>query len=720
METRTAQDGKTYRQAQDGQWYPYATKQKPIKYNPKDYALKKGEQGATPVEVGLRNIMADVSNSPLAQAQAAGGGAEERLAESRAMGPLDTAGKAFTNRMHKFGAGAKELGNISGEFVSAMNNIALPEAYMSGVNKLTGGGYDAMKYNRQNQDLALKEREFDRLNKEFNQAKGIPGFLGDAAGYGAAELATGPISNKLVGGAMNMLSKWINTAGKAAATGGKQAASALEHSRTQAIRNIGTGAKKKIGEPIGELAERFIGRDPVGDANRIGMLKDIGQGVGIGAATGALDYDLTIGEGALTGGVGSLTGAALTKPLSKKYNSNTKAAQEVIKYMKKKKYYQNPGTDIADDALYEKFSGLTSDSTTSGIMKSYARANQRTNNKLAYSTMGIGADDAVDMTHKTFDEAMQAAGNEFDTLAKGTKGYIPAQTYRNLNKDFEKIIKNPASNKTTIEEVSGVMEYLKQNTTTDIDPMTKRFTKATFDGDMYQEMRTLVKNKVDDAHSKGDRTTAEAIKPALQYLDDSIEEGMNRGGKIDPKQWAAARKKWAMGNIVKDSTDPATMNVDPMKLYNNLLDDPRMMRGSKDPDITKLMMVGKMGNLERLAKKSAGELSAPLMHKGHRNRSIIESLISNPITRSLGPIDEAGIDIFMRGYPAQYGLAGMNRYDGRFKPSTFARPISQAGQLWPRAIEGATGAYDTVTNPTQSIAELRQWWEDKQKETAPK
>jgi hypothetical protein len=223
--------------------------------------------------------------------------------------------------------------------------------------------------------------------------------------------------------------------------------------------------------------------------------------------------------------------------------------------------------------------------------------------------------------------------------------------------------------------------------------------KATFDGKKYQEMRSTLKDRIDTLYSEGDTTTARGLQPVLKYLDDSLTEGMKRGGKVNPAQWTDARERWAMGEILKTKgISSADMDVDPHQLFKAFKRDGRMMTGASGR-VKPLMNIGKFSELERKLNEKAGVLSGTHQSRSSRLRP--------------GFVDEIGIASHMSGYPSQYGLLGMGRYRGRYKPSTFSRPLSQAGDMWPTALDTVgTG----VDNTNEAISKLKKWYDDRQGE----
>jgi len=643
----------------------------------------------------------EVVKSPLEEATIAGPEAVQRLADARAMDNTDIIGKSFMNKMRKFGAGSKEALYETEQFLSAMDDIVLPEAYYDKANEVSDDAFRYETYNRKLSDLKQEQDQVDIMNKEFNQVKGIPGFLGEMGAYGAVELATGPISTKLAKGVGDVVNRGVSAAGREVVKESSALAKWLTEQNPQVIKDIGKYGQEKIGKPISKFAQRYVGRERVGNPNRIGMLTDIGAGTGIGAVTGLMDYDSSILEGAASGAAGSLTGSALTKPLSKKFDSNRAAARDVIDYMKDQKYRVDPGVDTGSTAAYNKTRKLRSDDSTSELMQTYTDANQKVVNKVAYGTMGFSKDQANNMTPKIFKEGIKKAGKEFDTLVEGTKGFIPKKSYEQMNTKLDNLINNPASSTTMVKESKDVLEYLKKNTNVTRHPGTGRFQSATFDGKVYQEMRSTLKEKIDKLFDAGDTVTARELRPVLKYLDDSLEIGMKRGGTISPKAWAKAREKWAMGEILKTKgVNSADMNVDSHRLFKAFKKDPRMMTDAKGP-VSDLMNLGKFSEIERKLNERAGVLSGTHQSKkGH----IMSSL------------DEADARLHMLGWPNQYGALGMNRYKGRYKPSTFTRPLGQASGMWPYVGEKAEDTYEftkhPIDNSKRGFKDILKWYDE--------
>jgi len=669
----------------------------------KKTVIRQGDKTKTTPNANYDMEASDVIKSPLEEAAITGPEAVQRLADARAMDNTDIIGKSFMNKMRKFGAGSKEALYETEQFLSAMDDMILPETYYDKANEISDDAFRYETYNRKLSDLKQEQDQVDVMNKEFNQVKGIPGFLGELGAYGAVELATGPISTKLAKGVGDVVSRGVSATGREVAKESSALAKWLTEQNPQLIKDIGKYSQEKIGKPISKLAQRYIGRESVGNPNRIGMMTDIGAGTGIGAVTGLMDYDASILEGAVAGTASSLTGSALTKPLSKRYDANRTAGRDVIDYMKSKKYYVDPGVDTGSTAAYNKTRKLKSDDATSELMQTYTDANQKVVNKVAYGTMGFSKEQSNNMTPKIFDEGIKKAGKEFDTLVEGTKGFIPKKSYEQMNTKLDNLINNPASSTTMVKEAREVLAYLTdpKNVKVTRHPGTGRFQKATFDGKVYQEMRSTLKEKIDKLFDAGDTVTARELRPVLKYLDDSLEIGIKRGGTVTPGAWAKAREKWAMGEILKTKgVNSADMNVDSHKLFKAFKNDPRMMTDAKGP-VSDLMNLGKFSEIERKLNERAGVLSGTHQSKkGH----IMSSL------------DEADARLHMLGWPNQYGYLGMNRYKGRYKPSTFSRPIGQASSMWPYVGEKAEDTYEFMKNPIDNskkgFKDLINWYDE--------
>ena len=674
--------------------------------NRKDYSVDTSD-----IKYDMR--AADVIMSPEQRAKITGPAAEMRLKDAREMGFMDRFNIAAGRETNKLIEGTKDLGNTIGGVISVANEALLPKAYIDKANELTGGLYDPQTYI--NRSIASKRanEEENRLTNEFQETSGIADLAGGALPYALSELATGPLSAKMVKGAGNLVSemalKGTQKVGKEASRFQKYMAT----SEMEPLRKAGITFKKMVQDPITELGQKYIGREGYGNPNLQGAVKDVLAGGLSGAVEGGLHQDNSIIGGATSGIAGGLTGVALTPYLSKKYNANTAAERLTIQKIKKEKIRVSPGIDIKNRELQAMEQGFRNNDITSEMMSRFDAGNQKQYNRIAYEAMGVDPKKVGDFTPRDFDKHLKGISNQYENLVNNTRGKLSKTDNAVMNNHFNTIINKPYVDPGLVKKMRGYQEELKKMTGPSRDPKTGKMNPWTFDGKTYQIIRRDLKNELSKAAQDGNKETMDAIRPVLNSLDNGIDKGIAAGNKVTSKQWKDLNEKNAMAEILINDGMDVHGNVDTQKLLNHFesKDMKRMITGraGESARVDKLHTLAKYRALEN---QSAGSpLSGANLHDPNNKgkMSIANKALFSKFGKSISPVQSTALKTYMAGYPNQYGLLGMNRFEGKWKPGSITRPLSQSGQLWPTL-------YDKYQGANQNIEDLKSWYEEKKKQ----
>ena len=718
MQTRTAidKDGntQTFTKGADGKWAKsirsatgadgvtrdFAKNDKTGQWEqvnqPGPIVLKGGEydSGTTPkINEGKSDQQVQAEkNTPLGRAQAKGPEALKRLSDARGMSNWGKFYKGAVDETKKLVAGTADIIDTTSGVLSTIDESFLPESYVEAARD-AGISKPPSYYMESSANRAVEQKGIDEQNAEFKDVAGVPGFLGSSMPYLAMEAATGPISSKLVSGLGGMMASGLAKGARAVGDETKTIADILIARGVPGVQK----AKDVVQPKVKRLTDIYVGREKYGDPNNVGRIKDIIAGTGTGAVSGAMQYDNSMADGAVSGFAGGVTGAALAPWLSKKHNANTPAQRATIEAMKRKKYRVAPGIDINNKELKSLEQGLRNDNSTSAYMKNFDDSNQRIKNKIAYNAMGVSDKKAGNMTMEEMRAHIDGMGTDYDKLVAGTRGKITPDEYTDLDTHFNNVINKPLSDPKLATEMEGYKKAISDATRVGRDPTTGRFTAATFDGKDYQSIRRHIKNRMSQARLARDQNTVDALEPIVAAMDKGVERGVTTGqGSISPAAWKDMNEKFAMKELLVNSGMTTHGDIDTGKLYTELKsnDMQRMLTG-KGGRIKDLHLLGKMEELEMDTMNNP--LTGANLHdpQGHK-MSVPEKVFTSKAGKFMPSTSDAALNMYLKGYPAQYGLAGMNRFDGLYKPSTFTRSMSQAGQLYPQAMQAGEDTYDST------------------------
>ena len=655
----------------------------------------------------------DVIKSPMDRARIAGPGAVARLEDARNMSSLERFNVAAGRETSKLIEGTKDAVDTAAGVMSTINQSILPKAYVDKANEITGGLYDPNTYiDRQIARNAENEEE-KYLTQELQDTAGLADLAGGALPYVLTELAAGPGSRALVKGTGKVIQ---SLAASGAQKVGKEASKFqkfLQSSKLKPVQDVGIGIKKKIQEPISEFGKRYIGRKTYGNPNLEGAVGDVLSGTLTGALEGGLHQDNTILGGATSGGAGGLTGVALTPYLSKKYNANTAAQRMTINKMKREKVRVSPGIDIKNKELQSMEQGFRNNDVTSEMMARFDAGNQEQFNRVAYEAMGIDKSKVGSMTPADFDGHLKNISEEYNNLVNSTGGKITNDEFVKIDTHFNDIINKPYVDTNLVHKMQGYKKELKKMTLPSRDANTGKMNQWAFDGKTYQLIRRDLKNELSKAAQDGNKETMDAIKPVIDYMDKGIDRGVIASKRATSSQWKDLNERNAMGELLINDGMDVHGNVDTQKLLNHFesKDMKRMITGraGESARVDKLHTLAKYRDLEN---KSAGSpLSGANLHDpgGKGKMTLANKALFSKFGKAISPVQSRALKTYMSGYPNQYGLLGMNRFDGKWKPGSITRPLSQSGQLWPTV-------YEKGQEVNQDIEDLKAWYKKQKKQ----
>lgn len=127
-------------------------------------------------------------------------------------------------------------------------------------------------------------------------------------------------------------------------------------------------------------------------------------------------------------------------------------------------------------------------------------------------------------------------------------------------------------------------------------------------GKQYQEVRSILARKAQDAFSSGDSQLGQSLKGIRNALDDAAERSV---APQDAQAWKLARDQWKTLKSIEKATDPTTGTISPKKLVNELTrKNPQgMIYGKGDQKMADVARVGKQFIAENLPDSGTAQRS---------------------------------------------------------------------------------------------------------------
>ena len=622
---------------------------------------------------------------PRERAIAKGPEAVARLDRAEAMNPIEKLGQGVINESNKLLLGAADM-TVKGAQFAIPSYEAKTDRGKQVLENMFGSTRDYSK------NMAEYQAQRDIEQEEFESQAGVPGFVGKMVPYMVGEATLAP---KFVKGAADVSSIVANTLGDA----------------TRGL--VGKLASKSKKAPINifnDILKNMKGQKSTMDLDNVGVTSDILGNLALGTLEGAAHYDYSALGGGVESALGSISGKLLNPVLSKKASYRNKQDLGTINAMKKKHKRVSPAIETGREDLIDTEKGLRNESNlTANYMKQWDRGNKQIDNEIAYQAMGIPKNKAANMTTDEFATHLDNISVEYEDLVGKTRAHFSADQWNDFNAMADKLKKE--GNVDIVASVEQITNNLKRNATQG-RTATGKFLPKTFDGKTFQMERKRIKAKLASAYNNGDREMVDALEPLLKEMDSAIDRGMKMGGTASAKQWKDVNEKNAMAEILTGHGLTKHGDVDPGLLESYFKKDNRRILTGKGNKIKDLHLIAKYNELARTV--GGGSLTGlNLTHHGQGRQSLFTKLLFNPLTDKLRLGQRTALNTYMKGYPSQYGVLGMNR-TGSFSPMALSRSMNQASDFRRDVADNALEAYDWAEDKgNAAIDSLMDWFKDK-------
>lgn len=627
------------------------------------------EHTQTPDEVAHSKYYSEVA--------ARGSAALARYNEVRDMGSFKKSMIAGGHELNKLAAGTNELAyNLAG---------------MMGVNP-TG-------MQKKVNDIADTQQSNDKVYKEFSENAGIPGVIGSSLPYIVSSSLAGPVIGKgmeaLVGKFTNIPGEAIKE-GKSLFTRGVQALS----EQPGVAGNIGQGMKTEITAPWLRMAAAKAKQVSLPNPYRVGAAGRVLGGTALGAGESGLHYDQSMGQGALSSLLPLLSAEALRPALIKAPIYWQKPEQDLVKWYEEQGAHISTGLATGSKGMQDFESGMRNTRYLRDTVGRYDAGNDIINNRIVADAIGLktpSGDKVVHLGPSVLRDHLKDLGNQYNELEKGTVARLLPQDHAALAKHQATLLADSDPHINAIGKSVGSyvnrIQKIDQSNLPKRNTITGRMEPKVVDGGTFQSLRSDLKSDISDAYKNGNTRKAEALKPVLDIVDNSVERGLalSSAGKVTTdgvpvgiQKWKDLNEKTALTHMVMDNGLNTTgTRVEPHRLLNQFKsgDVQRFYTESGGKNITQLHKLAKINAMDRDQSSAlAGLGTHGVMNSG--KQSFIQKLLQTPAAGFLPMPAEFAMWLYNKGYPSKTGLLAMS--GKKFgDPGLYARALGQSQQPWP-------------------------------------
>jgi hypothetical protein len=653
---------------------------------------------ATPQHAGSEHALTpdEVKHSAYYnEVTARGPAALARYNEIRDMGPFKKSMIAGGHELNKLAAGTNELAyNLAGMI-----------------------GIDPTGMQKKVNNIADTQKANDQIYKEFGENAGIPGVVGSSLPYVVSNILAGPVLGKA---ADSILGKFVNIPGEAIKEGKGLFTRGVQTLSEQpgVAGSIGQGMKAEITAPWLRMAGAKAKQVSLPNPYRVGAAGRVLGGTSLGAAESGLHYDQSMGQGALSSLLPLLGMEGLRPNLIKAPIYWQKPEQDLVKWYEDQGAHISPGLATGSKGMQDFESGMRNTRYLRDTVGLYDAGNDIINNRIVANAIGLKLPDGDKVVHlgpSVLKEHLSDLGRQYNELEKGTVARLLPQDHAELARHQATLLADSDPHINAIGKSVGSyvdrIQKIDQSNLPKRNPLTGRMEPKVVDGGTFQSLRSDLKSDISDAYKNGNTRKAEALKPVLNIVDNSVERGLalSSAGKVTTdgvpvgiQEWKDLNEKTALTHMVMDNgLNPTGTRVEPHRLLNQFKsnDVQRFYTESGGKNITQLHKLAKINAMDRDQSSSlAGLGTRGIMNSS--KQSFIQKLLQTPAAGFLPMPAEAAMWLYNKGYPSKTGLLNMS--GKRFgDPGLYSRALGQSQQPWP-------SLYDYVDNKLSRKDEAKQ------------
>lgn len=543
------------------------------------------------------------------------------------------------------------------------------------------------------EEQAIKDENY----KAFSDNAGLPAkIVGGMLPY--------IISGRLLGpGFVKGASKALDTADTAVRAGAKatgRASKSIIELMAEGPGPVGVAGRKlhkefvqPLSELTAQLAKQVKPRNPLQD----GIIAKILGDTVLGGVEGGLHYDNSIADGAIASGAGSIGGQMLKPMLHRMPSFYGEPKQELIKWGKNQGFQFLPGFETGHRGYQMFENDLRSSGGWADIMHQSDLANKYISNRVAFEQLGIPEKTMKEMTPKLLTEHLDNIKAEYNDLVSKTKGWLRPSEVQEAKDAIARALKeSPKRDLNIVKKMTDDFETLTNKGLPTRDPLTGRMKATIFEGDAYQDYRSKLKAEIDKAYTDGNLNLANSLKPLLKTVDQGIENGIrSKGGEANVAQWKDINERYALSKLIINHGMGMDGMIDAKKLGRHLMasDAERMLTEGAGPRMNNLYKLSKLQNMmdEQANNGLASSLPENELFHNPGHKTVTQRMLQTPFGVAPG-LRTAYAALYRRGYPARYGLLGLNG-EGLYNAPLYTRAAAQASQIHPKLLDAIEEGY---------------------------
>lgn len=469
---------------------------------------------------------------------------------------------------------------------------------------------------------------------------------------------------------------------------------------------------KETVEPRRLARAKSEARQPFVDPHREHDVRDVLGGTGLGAIEGAMHYDLTPAQGAISGAFGGVLGKAIRPQLSRHPNLHAEDNKRILDWYETQGATLLPGARLNSKPMQMFESALESDPTPySDIMSRFKTNNRMIDNQIAFEAMGIPRGQVNQMNPERWTQHINNLRNEFDSLVQASKVDFTRNEFGELTR-----LSNRLMNKAVTPGLSGMKNKAAKEYSDKVVPFIDELRvlggetpqgirPRTITGAEYQDITERLNASIKDAYDNNKPEIGRELLGLKKMLDRGLDRGIQA---TDPKlaaRWDEVRRKWSNTQMIKDYGMTATGDLDINKLssYFKSSDMENMLKETGGPKQNLYKLVKKQEIMNDMAK--AGLKSDTLGHETSNFAKVgtFHNLLTGGLGRALSPLANLYLKMYAAGWsPAELGYLGLSGKE-LGDVTNYIRALEQEGQYHSQLIDKTTGLVKRLEDVPQNL-----------------
>lgn len=602
---------------------------------------------------------------------------------------------------------------------AAVNYIDTPIQMAKGLENIAYFGQSLFDEEGAMENTNELRKEMDDHNKHVNPVVQdvSPAMLASMPWYLASGRYAQAPANKLAEGIVDATTTYPKAAAKGLWARGSAAVSKYGKDAdltslrlSQLPKRVANEMDTTFIQPLNKKLADFSKRYKMDDHYFKNAYRDVISDSLLSAAESGVHYSEDAVEGGLGGMLGSAAGKTFGAAFERSPVRTPKYHQELIAWAEGKGMRVLPGFRTGIKKYQDFEADLRRDDKFSGAMQDYDIANEKAMNRTIAEGMGMDMR-ALDPEGKgihvidpdTLNAHRDMMRAEYEDLAANTIGQL---NKKHMDDTYAKLSLLPKAQRANAHEMLSQLEKLGIAGARDANG---RFTGMNLNGRLYQEMRTVLKDRFDTAEKLGNTASTSFYRSFMDMLDESIERGVkSTHGEIGVLRWKDLNERWAMTDLVVKNGMDITNKIDHAKLARYFTGKNEVKRTVFDEGADRLKEIRNASTVMKLHHNTSG---SSLMRLSAEDDGILDQaakkqhFMNTPLAMQLPVGTRAKLGLYQKGYPAESGLAYLNRH-GPYSASKVFRAANQSIGHDNNALGMATGAFRKTHSAITDLNEI--------------